>query len=158
MVAIHHMWNQHILGSMCHLDPVQRSRTSCQAKACSSSDFSRQGQRLKCLIWQIILTLTQGNYWRCCCMWKQAWIVIWPMKWAHQYHMKQQLGCYEQQQKVWLRKSLHLFEHRKSWLHFYPWWGLKAGYSTNTSRTQSTLSCQLIFLEKQNTTTSVQSR
>lgn len=34
---------------------------------------------------------------------------------------------------------------RKSWLHFY----LKAGYSTNTSRIQSMLSCQLILLKKQ---------
>lgn len=66
MVAIRHIWNQHILGSMRHLEAAQRSHTSCEMNACSSYDISCQGQRLKSLIWHIILTLTWGNHLRYC--------------------------------------------------------------------------------------------
>lgn len=111
MVAIRHIWNQHILGSMRHLEAAQRSRTSCEMNARSSYDIPCQGQRLKSLIWQIILALTWGDRSRYCCEWKGAWFVVGPIKWAHQYHMRQHLGCNEQLQKLWLRKSFHLYKH-----------------------------------------------
>lgn len=66
MVAIRHIWNQHILGLMRHLEAAQRSHTSCEMNACSSYDISCQGQRLNSLIWQIILTVTWGNHLRYC--------------------------------------------------------------------------------------------
>lgn len=33
-----------------------------------------------------------------CCEQKGVWFVIWPVKWAHQYRMRQHLGCNEQRQ------------------------------------------------------------
>lgn len=74
MVAIRHIWNQHILGSMRHLEAAQRSHTSCQMNA-------------RILLWYFSLRskvkkshLSNNTYtdlrWTCevlfCCEWRRS--------------------------------------------------------------------------------------
>lgn len=59
--------------------------------------FCRRGQRLEILIWQndADTDLRRSRKVLFCCEWKGTWFVIWPVKLAHHYHMRQHLQCDE---------------------------------------------------------------